>query len=93
MGIVKRLAGIGIEQWHIVQPPTDHLVNILARVSNINHHVVQTFEDTVKVDTPSDLLDRTKSKNSVYWKALAKVTLVGTGLKVTVFMGPPARSG
>ena len=47
------------------------VVNILARVSNINHHVVQTFEDTVKVDTPTDLLDRTKSINSVYWKALA----------------------
>lgn len=47
------------------------VVNILARVSNINHHVVQTFEDTVKVDTPSDLLDRTKRNSSVYWKALA----------------------
>lgn len=47
------------------------VVNILARVSNINHHVVQTFEDTVKVDTPSDLLDSTKTKSSVYWKALA----------------------
>ncbi len=47
------------------------VVNILARVSNINHHVVQTFEDTVKVETPSDLLDRTKGGNSVYWKALA----------------------
>ncbi len=47
------------------------VVNILARVSNINHHVVQTFEDTVKVETPTDLLDRTKGNNSVYWKALA----------------------
>ncbi|HLI77121.1 MAG TPA: GWxTD domain-containing protein [Acidobacteriaceae bacterium] len=47
------------------------VVNILARVSNINHHIVQTFEDTVKVETPSDLLDRTKGNNSVYWKALA----------------------
>jgi GWxTD domain-containing protein len=47
------------------------VVNILARVSNINHHVVQTFEDTVKVDATSDLLDREKSKSSVYWKALA----------------------
>ncbi len=47
------------------------VVNILARVSNINHHVVQTFEDTVKVETPTDLLDRTKVNNSVYWKALA----------------------
>ncbi len=46
------------------------VVNILGRISNINHHVVQTFEDTVKVETPSDLLDRTKSASSVYWKAL-----------------------
>ena len=47
------------------------VVNILARVSNINHHVVQTFEDTVKVESASDLLDRTKTASSVYWKALA----------------------
>jgi GWxTD domain-containing protein len=47
------------------------VVNILARVSNINHHVVQTFEDTVQVETPSDLLDHKKAQSSVYWKALA----------------------
>ena len=46
------------------------VVNILGRVSNINHHIVQTFEDTVKVETPADLLDRTKTNSSVYWKAL-----------------------
>lgn len=46
------------------------VVNILGRISNINHHVVQTFEDTVKVETAADLLDRTKNSNSVYWKAL-----------------------
>jgi GWxTD domain-containing protein len=45
-------------------------VNILGRVSNINHRVIQTFEDTVKVETPSDLLQRTKNNQSVYWKAL-----------------------
>ena len=45
-------------------------VNILGRVSNINHRVIQTFEDTVKVETPSDLLQRTKNNLSVYWKAL-----------------------
>jgi GWxTD domain-containing protein len=45
-------------------------VNILGRVSNINHRVIQTFEDTVKVETPSDLLERTKNNQSVYWKAL-----------------------
>ncbi len=46
------------------------VVNILGRVSNINHRVIQTFEDTVKVETPSDLLQRTKNNQSVYWKAL-----------------------
>ncbi len=46
------------------------VVNILGRVSNINHHVVRTFEDTVKVETPSDLLTRTKTNSSVYWTAL-----------------------
>ena len=45
-------------------------VNILGRVSNINHRVIQTFEDTVKVETPTDLLERTKNNVSVYWKAL-----------------------
>ncbi len=46
------------------------VVNILGRVSNINHHIVQTFEETVTVETPEDLLDRTKTNSSVYWKAL-----------------------
>ncbi len=46
------------------------VVNILGRVSNINHRVIQTFEDTVKVETPSDLLQRAKNNLSVYWKAL-----------------------
>ncbi len=45
-------------------------VNILGRVSNINHRVIQTFEDTVTVETPSDLLAQTKNGVRVYWKAL-----------------------
>jgi GWxTD domain-containing protein len=45
-------------------------VNILGRVSNINHRVIQTFEDTVKVETPTDLLAQTKNGVRVYWKAL-----------------------
>jgi GWxTD domain-containing protein len=45
-------------------------VNILGRVSNINHHIVYTFEDTVNVETPSDLLQRTKNNMSVYWNAI-----------------------
>ncbi|QMV17547.1 GWxTD domain-containing protein [Granulicella sp. 5B5] len=46
------------------------VVNILGRVSTMTHRVVQTFEDTVTVETPSDLLQRTKNNQSVYWKAL-----------------------
>ena len=46
------------------------VVNILGRVSNINHRIVQTFEDTVKVETPSDLLAQTRNGVRVYWKAL-----------------------
>jgi len=45
-------------------------VNILGRVSNINHRVIMTFEETVLVDTPSDLLERAKNNLSIYWKAL-----------------------
>ena len=45
-------------------------VNILGRVSNLNHRVVQTFEETVNVDAPSDLLERKQQETSVYWKAL-----------------------
>ncbi len=45
-------------------------VNILGRVSNLNHKVIQTFEETVSVPTPSELLERTKNNMSVYWKAL-----------------------
>jgi GWxTD domain-containing protein len=46
-------------------------VNILGRVSTITHHIVYTFEETVKVETPSDLLQRTKNNLSVYWNAAA----------------------
>lgn len=46
------------------------VVNILGRVSTMTHRVVQTFEDTVTVETPSDLLQRTKNTQQVYWKAL-----------------------
>lgn len=45
-------------------------VNIRGRVSNINHRIVYTFEDTVKVETPSDLLERTRNNVSVYWNAM-----------------------
>ena len=45
-------------------------VNILGRVSNLNHKVVQTFEDTVSVPVPSELLARKQNEMSVYWKSL-----------------------
>jgi GWxTD domain-containing protein len=45
-------------------------VNILGRVSNITGHIVQTFEDTVTINTPSDLLAQTKNGVHIYWKAL-----------------------
>ena len=45
-------------------------VNILGRVSNLNHKAIQTFEDTVTVQVPSELLARTQNNVSVYWKSL-----------------------
>lgn len=45
-------------------------VNILGRVSNLNHKAIQTFEDTVNVQVPSELLARTQNNVSVYWKSL-----------------------
>jgi len=45
-------------------------VNIFARVSTLTDKIVQTFEDTVQVDVPEELLPRTAENSSVYWKAL-----------------------
>jgi len=45
-------------------------VNILGRVTNLNHRPIQTFEDTVNVQVPSELLGRTQNNASVYWKSL-----------------------
>jgi GWxTD domain-containing protein len=45
-------------------------VNIFGRVSTLTDKVVQTFEDTVQVDVPAELLPRTAENASVYWKAL-----------------------
>src|SRR5580704_17355606 len=36
-------------------------VNILGRVSNLNHKPIQTFEETVVVNVPSELLARTRN--------------------------------
>jgi GWxTD domain-containing protein len=45
-------------------------VNILGRVSNLNHKPIETFEEPVSVQVPSELLGRTQNNVSVYWKAL-----------------------
>jgi GWxTD domain-containing protein len=45
-------------------------VNILGRVSNLNHRVIEPFEDTVNVQVPSELLARTQNNMSVYWKSI-----------------------
>ena len=44
--------------------------NIFGRVTTLTGHVVQTFEDTVQVDVPNELLPKTQEHSSLYWKAL-----------------------
>ncbi len=46
------------------------VVNILGRVSTITGRIAQTFENTVEVDEPSELLAKSLNSRSVYWKAL-----------------------
>lgn len=46
------------------------VVNILGKVSTITHKVVQTFEDTVEVNEPAELLNQALNQQKVYWKAL-----------------------
>jgi GWxTD domain-containing protein len=45
-------------------------VNIFGRVTTLTGKIVQTFEDTVQVDVPVELLPKTTENSSVYWKAL-----------------------
>jgi GWxTD domain-containing protein len=45
-------------------------VNIFGRVTTLTGRVAQTFEDTVQVDVPEELLPKTAENSSVYWKAL-----------------------
>jgi len=45
-------------------------VNIFGRLSTLTGKIAQTFEDTVQVDVPAELLPRTAENASVYWKAL-----------------------
>jgi GWxTD domain-containing protein len=46
------------------------VVNILGRVTTIMHKTVQTFEDTVEVEEPAELLEKSLDRRSLYWKSL-----------------------
>ena len=45
-------------------------VNIFGRVTTLSGRIAQTFEDTVQVDVPAELLPKTVDNSQVYWKAL-----------------------
>jgi len=45
-------------------------VNIFGRVTGITGRVAQTFEDTVKVDVPQELLEQEMNYSKLYWKAI-----------------------
>lgn len=46
------------------------LVDIYGQVSTITDQVVTSFEDTVQVEEPAELLSQTANHASLYWKAL-----------------------
>jgi GWxTD domain-containing protein len=46
------------------------VVNILGKVTTIMHKTVQTFEDTVSVEQPAELLEKSLDRKSIYWKAV-----------------------
>ncbi|MDP9268199.1 MAG: GWxTD domain-containing protein [Acidobacteriota bacterium] len=46
------------------------VINIFGRISTMTGRIVQTFEDTVQVDVPNDLLAKTQENSSLYWKAI-----------------------
>jgi len=46
------------------------LVNILGKVTTITHKTVQTFEETVEVQQPAELLEKSLDRQSIYWKAV-----------------------
>jgi GWxTD domain-containing protein len=45
-------------------------VNIFGRLTTLTGRIAQTFEDTVQIDTPAELLEKTAALASVYWKAV-----------------------
>ena len=46
------------------------VVNILGKVSTITHKIVQTFEDTVEITEPAELLQKAQEGSRLYWKAV-----------------------
>ena len=46
------------------------VVNILGKVTTLTHKTVQTFEDTVSVEQPAELLQSSLDRKSIYWKAV-----------------------
>src|SRR3984957_7760232 len=46
------------------------LVNILGKVTTLTHKTVLTFEDTVEVEQPAELLEKSLDRKSIYWKAV-----------------------
>src|SRR5438477_10855308 len=45
-------------------------VNIFGRVTTLTGRIAQTFEDTVQVDEPAELLPKVLDHSAIYWKAL-----------------------
>jgi GWxTD domain-containing protein len=45
-------------------------VNILMKVTTLTHKTVQSQEDTVTLEQPAELLEKSLDHRSVYWKAL-----------------------
>ena len=45
-------------------------VNIFGRVTGLTGKIAQTFEDTVQVDVPNELLEKAQTQSKLYWKAL-----------------------
>ena len=45
-------------------------VNVFGRVTGLTGRIAQTFEDTVQVDVPNELLEKEQEHSSQYWKAI-----------------------
>jgi GWxTD domain-containing protein len=46
------------------------VVNIFGRMTTLTGRVAQTFEDTLRLDIPAELLDKAIGNVALYWKAL-----------------------